>query len=157
MEVIPKLKKVEVKPKEEPKKAEEKKVKTKVSKPKKYEELPEIPDYERPVLEVYEQSEFDPTKPEKKEATPVAQAQQATKAEPIETPAEAKKPVKAQKEIVQNEPEPKKGLVLGKGKLPEEAKNEGLPTLKPVEAKTATLTPPKLAPEVIYICIYNFI
>lgn len=28
----------------------------------KYEELPEIPDYERPPLEKYEKSDFDPTK-----------------------------------------------------------------------------------------------
>lgn len=28
----------------------------------KYEELPEIPDYERPVLEKYEKNDFDPNK-----------------------------------------------------------------------------------------------
>lgn len=75
---LPKLKKVELKAKVEPQKAEEKKTKAKVSKPKKYEELPEIPDYERPVLEIYEQSEFDPNKPEKKVTTPGPQSQNAT-------------------------------------------------------------------------------
>lgn len=61
---MPKLKKV-LKPKEEPKKEEVKKTKVKISKPKKYEDLPEIPDYERPELEVYEESDFDPLKPTK--------------------------------------------------------------------------------------------
>lgn len=32
----------------------------------KYEDLPEIPDYERPDLETYEKTDFDPTKPPKK-------------------------------------------------------------------------------------------
>lgn len=36
-------------------------VKKKVVKKPKYEELPEIPDYERPELEVYEESDFDPS------------------------------------------------------------------------------------------------
>jgi hypothetical protein len=31
----------------------------------KYEELPEIPDYERPALEKYEESAFDPSKKDK--------------------------------------------------------------------------------------------
>lgn len=34
-------------------------------KKKKYEDLPEIPDYERPELEKYEESDFDPTKKER--------------------------------------------------------------------------------------------
>lgn len=48
---------------EEPKKEEAKRTKVKVAKAKKYEELPEIPDYERPVLEKYEESAFEPTAP----------------------------------------------------------------------------------------------
>lgn len=47
---------------EEPKKEEVKRTKVKVPKAKKYEDLPEIPDYERPELEVYEESAFDPSK-----------------------------------------------------------------------------------------------
>lgn len=74
-EELPKLKKV-LKPKEEPKKEEVKKTKPKVQKAKKYEDLPEIPDYERPVLEVYEESEFDPTKLQKSVDTPLKQSQQ---------------------------------------------------------------------------------
>lgn len=35
----------------------------------KYEELPEIPDYERPELEKYEESDFDPSKKEKVQVT----------------------------------------------------------------------------------------
>lgn len=59
---MPKLRKVAEKPKEEAvKKDEPKKTVKKVTKKPKYEELPEIPDYERPQLEVYEKSEFDPT------------------------------------------------------------------------------------------------
>lgn len=59
IEELPKLRKVEVKPKEEPAKKEVTKTKVKIPKAKKYEELPEIPDYERPELEVYEESEFE--------------------------------------------------------------------------------------------------
>lgn len=43
----------------EPKKEEVKRSRVKIPKAKKYEELPEIPDYERPELELYEESEFD--------------------------------------------------------------------------------------------------
>lgn len=56
-------------------------------KAKKYEDLPEIPDYERPVLEVYEESEFDPTKMQKSVATPVKQSEQpGIRIEAPETP-----------------------------------------------------------------------
>lgn len=58
---LPKLRKVAVAPKEEPVKKEVKKTKVKIPKAKKYEELPEIADYERPELEKYEASDFDPT------------------------------------------------------------------------------------------------
>lgn len=87
-EVLPKLKKV-AKPKEEPKKEEPKRTKVKIPKAKKYEDLPEIPDYERPELEVYEESEFDPSKLEKGVATPSKKAEQAieTKLEPAAEPA----------------------------------------------------------------------
>lgn len=85
-EELPKLKKV-VKPKEEPKKEEVKRTKAKVQKAKKYEDLPEIPDYERPELEVYEESEFDPTKLQKSVATPLKQSEKSveTRLEPAET------------------------------------------------------------------------
>lgn len=72
---MPKLKKV-AKPKEEPKKEEPKRTKVKIPKAKKYEDLPEIPDYERPDLEIYEESEFDPTKLERAVETPMKQAEQ---------------------------------------------------------------------------------
>lgn len=65
VEELPKLRKTVVK-KEEVKKEEVKKTKVKVAKAKKYEDLPEIPDYERPELEVYQESEFEPTKPGEK-------------------------------------------------------------------------------------------
>lgn len=89
---LPKLRKVAVAPKEEPKKVEVKKTKVKIPKAKKYEELPEIPDYERPELEVYEASDFDPNKAseEASHAVPTpadpraAVAQQATVAQSIE-------------------------------------------------------------------------
>lgn len=69
-EELPKLRKV-VKKVEEPKKEEVKRTKVKIAKPKKYEELPEIPDYERPELEKYEESPFELGKPsEKAVATP---------------------------------------------------------------------------------------
>lgn len=76
---LPKLRKVEVKPKEEPAKKEVTKTKVKIPKAKKYEELPEIPDYERAALEVYEESEFDPNKKagEKEEYTASAKPQRA--------------------------------------------------------------------------------
>lgn len=60
-----------VKKVEEPKKEEVKRTKVKIAKPKKYEELPEIPDYERPELEKYEETPFELGKPsEKAVATP---------------------------------------------------------------------------------------
>lgn len=76
-----------VKPKEEPKKEEVKRAKVKIPKAKKYEDLPEIPDYERPELEIYEESEFDPTKMEKSVPTPLQKQEkgvesQAATAEP---------------------------------------------------------------------------
>lgn len=49
-------------PVEEPKDKPKAKKATKA----KYEELPEIPDYERPVLEKYEKNDFDPNKKVKK-------------------------------------------------------------------------------------------
>lgn len=64
-EELPKLRKV-IKKVEEPKKEEVKRTKVKIAKPKKYEELPEIPDYERAELEKYEESEFELGKPGEK-------------------------------------------------------------------------------------------
>lgn len=63
------LKKAPEKPKEEPK-PEPKKTKVRVGKAKKYEDLPEIPDYERPDLEVYERTELDEKEREKKAFEP---------------------------------------------------------------------------------------
>lgn len=65
-----------LKPKEEPKKEEVKHTKIKVPKAKKYEDLPEIPDYERPELEVYEESEFDPAKATKSVGQPSQKSEQ---------------------------------------------------------------------------------
>lgn len=81
------MKKV-LKPKEEPKKEEVKRTKVKVPKAKKYDDLPEIPDYERPELEVYEESEFDPSKLQKGVDTPVKQSEKPVeiRLEPAETP-----------------------------------------------------------------------
>lgn len=92
---LPTLRKVAVAPKEEPKKVEVKKTKVKIPKAKKYEELPEIPDYERPELEVYEASDFDPNKA----------SEQASHAVP--TPADPKAAV-AQQATVGQSIEPKK-------------------------------------------------
>lgn len=69
---------------EEPKKEEVKRTKVKVPKAKKYEELPEIPDYERPELEIYEESEFDPNKPgEKLLTTPGKLTEQGVESEQL--------------------------------------------------------------------------
>lgn len=62
VEELPKLKKTAKPPKEEPKKEEVKRAKVKIPKAKKYEDLPEIPDYERPELEIYEETAFEPGK-----------------------------------------------------------------------------------------------
>lgn len=77
VEELPKLRKVEVKPKEEPAKKEVTKTKVKIPKAKKYEELPEIPDYERAELEKYEESEFELNKKagEREELTATAKPQ----------------------------------------------------------------------------------
>lgn len=88
VEELPRLKKV-LKPKEEPKKEEPKRTKVKVQKAKKYEDLPEIPDYERPELEVYEESQFDPSKATKAVEQPTQQAKT-----PVESTAEAIEPKK---------------------------------------------------------------
>lgn len=85
---MPKLKKV-LKPKEEPKKEEVKRTKVKLPKAKKYGDLPEIPDYERPELEVYEESEFDPSKATK----PGEQPSQKSEAG-VESQAESLEPTK---------------------------------------------------------------
>lgn len=63
------LKKAPEKPKEEPK-VEPKKTKVRVAKAKKYEDLPEIPDYERPDLEIYEKTDIDEKEREKKAFEP---------------------------------------------------------------------------------------
>lgn len=88
-EQLPKLRKL-VKPKEEPKKEEPKRTKVKIPKVKKYEDLPEIPDYERPDLEVYEESAFDPSKLEKSVPT----ALQKQEAPAISEPAQLAEPAK---------------------------------------------------------------
>lgn len=78
-EVIPKLRKIEKKV-EEPKKEEPKRTKVKVVKAKKYEELPEIPDYERPVLEKYEESAFEASGPgERTKVTPLQKPESGVK------------------------------------------------------------------------------
>jgi hypothetical protein len=48
--------------KAEPVETPKDKPKAKKATKSKYEDLPEIPDYERPELEKYEQSDFDPSK-----------------------------------------------------------------------------------------------
>lgn len=61
VEELPKLRKTSIATPKEESKQEPAKTKAK-AKPKtkpKYEELPEIPDYERPVLEKYEKSDFE--------------------------------------------------------------------------------------------------
>lgn len=63
------LKKAPEKPKEEPK-PEPKKTKVRIPKAKKYEDLPEIPDYERPDLEIYEKTDLDEKEKEKKAFEP---------------------------------------------------------------------------------------
>lgn len=77
---MPKLRKTAAPPKEEPK-PEPKKTKAKVVKPKKYEDLPEIPDYERPELEKYEKSDFTATEFDRKTELPGKLEKQA-----VETP-----------------------------------------------------------------------
>lgn len=69
------------------------KTKVKIPKAKKYEELPEIPDYERPELEKYEESEFELSKKagEREEQTATAKPQRAV-------------------ESIQEEEKPKNGL-----------------------------------------------
>lgn len=84
-EELPKLRKV-VKKVEEPKKEEPKRTKIKIPKAKKYEDLPEIPDYERPELEIYEESEFDPSKLEKAVPTPLQEIEK--RAESSQQPAQ---------------------------------------------------------------------
>lgn len=74
---------------EEPKKEEVKRAKVKIPKAKKYEDLPEIPDYERPELEIYEESAFEPSKMAKAVDEPLKKSE-----EPVISTAEVVEPTK---------------------------------------------------------------
>lgn len=136
----PKLRKVEVKPKEEPKKEEKKEApaKKKVVKKKpsdKDYELPEIPDYERPELEKYEKSDFSPAERAAREKllSEGPQPEQG-KASVIEEPEKGSyTPQKKEKEPEAAQ-DPRK-LSIGKGQIPEiKEEKEGV-KLKPVPEK----------------------
>lgn len=119
------VRKTQVEPKPEEKaqeKAAESSAKKLIKKPKKYEELPEIPDYERPALEVYEESDFTPT-PYNKQDLVFGQREpenppQKAKVQPEEKALEVPKVEEAEK------PEPEKSrraAVEKDKKTPEEA------------------------------------
>lgn len=136
----PKLRKVETKPKEEPKKDEKKEtpakkvVKKKKPSDKDY-ELPEIPDYERPELEKYHKSDFSPAERAAKEQviTEGPKPEQG-KASVIEEPRrDSYTPQKKEKEPEQVQ-DPRK-LSIGKGKIPENKDDKEGVKLKPVPEK----------------------
>lgn len=116
---IKKLRKVEKTPLQEPEQAQP------VPKPKMkrpvYPELPEIPDYDRPDLEIYEESEFDPTKHEKEfPEYPPRKHEKLMKPEPepiIEKPGFKKQEVK--REIVEPVEPKQAGTRKPQGDLPE--------------------------------------
>lgn len=132
-EELPKLRKTA--PKEEPKEPEKKPDKPKAKgKPKakpKYEELPEIPDYERPDLEKYEKSDFTPSDFTKKTDIPKKMEKPTFE---IQTPDDEVIDVKhtpAEKQkIVIEEPEDRK-LIMGKGVLKDDDTKKDSAVLKP--------------------------
>lgn len=87
-EVVEELPTLKSKPKVTPEPAVEPPVvKKKVVKKPRYEELPAIPDYDHPELEVYEESDFDPSKKIKEEEV-------LPEKEPAKAAAKVEKPVK---------------------------------------------------------------
>lgn len=130
---LPKLRKTA--PKEEPKeekKPEKPKTKVKkVAKPK-YEELPEIPDYERPELEKYEKSDFDPTDFSKKTEVPKKMEKPTFELQkPDQTITDVKNAPAAKQKVVIEEPEDRK-LIMGKGVLKDDDTKKDSAVLKPV-------------------------
>ncbi|XP_023159078.1 muscle M-line assembly protein unc-89-like isoform X10 [Ceratitis capitata] len=149
VEELPKLRKTSIATPKEESKQEPAKTKAK-AKPKtkpKYEELPEIPDYERPVLEKYEKSDFEasdfgreldiPSKMDK----PVLE---------IEEKAPEKVVLKngvAKKENVDHIPvEQPQGHKVGKGKIPEDMTGVDSASLRPVIIEPEAKAPKNFAP-----------
>lgn len=133
VEELPKLRKTA--PKEEPKeekKPEKPKAKAKPKAKPKYEELPEIPDYERPALEKYEKSDFTPTDFSKKTDVPKKMEKPTFEIQgPAEEIIEVKNaPAEKQKVVIQ-EPEDRK-LIMGKGVLKDEEIKKDSAVLRPV-------------------------
>lgn len=136
------LKKAPEKAKEEPK-PEPKKTKVRVAKAKKYEDLPEIPDYERADLEVYEKTDMDEKEKERKVFEP---PQICTPDDDVLNVVEAKRKGSYQRGAAnENGPADGPDAALRKGSLRPISENEALaaPTLK------ATPVPP-----VIEVCIF---
>lgn len=132
-EELPKLRKTA--PKEEPKEPEKKpeKPKAKVKKVKpKYEELPEIPDYERPALEKYEKSDFSPSDFSKKSEIPKKMEKPTFEIQsPDDDIIDVKHTPAAKQQIVIEEPEDRK-LIMGKGVLKDDDTKKDSATLRPV-------------------------
>jgi hypothetical protein len=131
---VPKLKKVAVKPKEEPPKEEpvlKKKTKVVAKKPK-YEELPEIPDYERPELETYNKYEDEARQAEAKlqEISQGQKPQQATQSAAPEPEKTTKNGV-AKPEILV-EPEDARKLKMGRGSIPDDKSKDESVKLKKI-------------------------
>jgi hypothetical protein len=132
---IPKLKKVAVKPKEEPKEepAPKKKTKVAVTKKPKYEELPEIPDYERPELEKYNkfEDELREAEAKKQQVTAGLKPQQGVESSVAE-PQTAMKNGVAKPEKPQVEEEDPRKLKMGRGSIPDDKNNDEKVKLKKV-------------------------
>lgn len=133
IEELPKLRKTSTKeePKAPEKKPEKPKTKAKAKAKPKYEELPEIPDYERPVLEQYEKSDFVPTDFSKKTDVPKKMEKPTFEIEkPAEEIVEVKHAPAEKQKIVIEEPEDRK-LIMGKGVLKEDDTKKDSAALKP--------------------------
>lgn len=131
-EELPKLRKASVKevPKEEPKPVKAK-AKAKAKPKPKYEELPEIPDYERPVLEKFEKVDLDPTDFSKKTEIPKKMEKPTFELQkPVEEIIEVKKGPAEKQKIVIEEPEDRK-LIMGKGVLKDDDTKKDSAVLKP--------------------------
>ncbi|EDW50927.1 GM26811 [Drosophila sechellia] len=132
-EGLPKLRKASIAQVKEEAKPAAPKLKAKAKAKPKYEELPEIPDYERPQLEKYEKSDFTPSDfardleiPNKMEKPII----DSGKKEPAVLAQKNGIPKKT--DIIEQYAEEPKGLKVGKGKQPDEGDGRDGAVLKPV-------------------------
>lgn len=154
-EELPKLRKTA--PKEEPKeekKPEKPKAKAKPKAKPKYEELPEIPDYERPELEKYEKTDLDPTDFSKKTEIPKKMEKPTFEIQkPAEEIVEVKNGHAPKQKAVVEKPEDRK-LIMGKGVLKDDDTKLDSAVLKPVIKEPEPAAVPEIKEAKVRLMIF---